>query len=54
MEAAPTQDVVSQVPPGLTRFLTHGRENLLEYLVFSAWLKFMGASQYIPAITVGG
>lgn len=53
MEAATTPDVPT-MPAGMTRFLTHGRENFLEYLVFSAWLKFMGVSQYIPAVTVGG
>jgi hypothetical protein len=38
----------------VTRLLTHGRENLLQYLVFTAWLKFMGIATYIPSVTVGG
>lgn len=37
------------------RLLQHLREpgNLLNYLALSAWIKFMGAAQYIPTITVG-
>lgn len=27
--------------------------NLMTYLVFSAWLKFMGVAQHLPSITVG-
>lgn len=27
--------------------------NLLVYLAFTAWLKFMGCANYIPTITVG-
>jgi len=35
--------------------LNHLREpqNLITYLVFTAWCKFMGISSYIPSITVG-
>lgn len=38
------------------RLLTHLRnpQNLLTYMIFTAWMKFMGVSQYIPSITVGG
>jgi len=28
-------------------------QNLVTYLVFTAWCKFMGISSYIPAITIG-
>lgn len=37
------------------RLLTHLRkpENLLVYLMVSAWAKFMGVSEYLPTITVG-
>lgn len=28
-------------------------QNLLGYLVFSAWCKFMGITQYLPSITIG-
>jgi len=35
--------------------LAHIREpkNLLTYLVFTAWCKFMGVSSLIPTITIG-
>ena len=37
------------------RLLLHMRkpENLVTYLVFSAWLKFMGVAEHLPSITVG-
>lgn len=37
------------------RLLLHLRkpENLVNYLVFSAWLKFMGVAEHIPSITIG-
>lgn len=28
-------------------------QNLLTYMIFTAWCKFMGVSQYIPTVTVG-
>lgn len=28
-------------------------QNLLTYMVFTAWCKFMGISQYVPQITIG-
>ena len=28
-------------------------QNLLTYMIFTAWLKFMGVAQHIPSITVG-
>lgn len=36
------------------RLLTHLRkpENLVTYLVFSAWMKFMGVAAHMPSITV--
>lgn len=36
-------------------FLNHLRNphNLITYMIFTAWCKFMGVSQYIPTITVG-
>ena len=35
--------------------LNHLKEpqNLITYLLFTAWCKFMGISSYIPSITVG-
>ena len=37
------------------RLLLHLRkpENLVTYLVFSAWMKFMGIAEHIPSITIG-
>jgi hypothetical protein len=28
-------------------------ENLVTYLVFTAWMKFMGVAEHVPTITVG-
>ena len=35
--------------------MTHLRnpQNLLTYMIFTAWMKFMGVAQHIPSITVG-
>ena len=40
----------------LARLLIHMRspQNLMTYFVATAWMKFMGISQYIPTITIGG
>ncbi len=37
------------------RLLTHLKEpqNLLIYLAFSAWLKFMGLASYMPSVVIG-
>lgn len=37
------------------RLLQHFQnpQNLLSYMVFTAWCKFMGISTYIPSITIG-
>lgn len=37
------------------RLLLHMRkpENLVTYLVFTAWMKFMGIAEHVPTITVG-
>ena len=49
----------SEALPGkaihLGSFLNHLRnpQNLLTYMIFTAWCKFMGVSQYIPTVTVG-
>lgn len=50
----PTDDVLpSSVWFG--RLLLHMRkpENLVTYLVFTAWMKFMGVAEHVPTITVG-
>ena len=55
-------EVLPHDAPGLetsvlwtARLLSHVRkpENLIAYLLVSAWAKFMGISEYIPTITVG-
>jgi len=28
-------------------------QNLLTYMIFTAWMKFMGVASHIPSITVG-
>lgn len=28
-------------------------QNLLTYMIFTAWCKFMGIAQHIPSVTVG-
>lgn len=37
------------------RLLMHMRkpENLVVYLVFTAWMKFMGVAEQLPSITIG-
>lgn len=37
------------------RLLTHMRDpqNLIGWLLLTAWMKFMGVSEYIPSITIG-
>jgi len=37
------------------QIMTHLRnpQNLLTYLMFSAWLKFMGFAAHIPSVSVG-
>lgn len=47
-------DTASQVL-WTARLLTHMRkpENLITYLILTAWMKFMGVASHIPTITVG-
>ena len=37
------------------RLLMHMRkpENLVVYLLFTAWMKFMGVAEQLPSITIG-
>ena len=39
----------------LSRFLSHIKDpqNLLNYMIFTAYCKFMGISSYLPSITIG-
>lgn len=40
----------------LAKVLTHLRQpqNLLNYMILTAYMKFMGIGEYIPTITFGG
>ena len=53
--ASPTADGVLPQALWIGRLLTHMRkpENLVTYLVFTAWMKFMGVASYAPSITIG-
>lgn len=46
----------AEVKSGLTaaQIATHLRnpQNLLTYMIFTAWMKFMGVAQHIPSISV--
>lgn len=52
-----TTSEVGAVTPGagLAKLFCHLREpsNLLNYMILSAWLKFMGAAAYLPSVTIG-
>lgn len=39
----------------VSRLLTHLKDpqNLVGYLIFTAWMKFMGIAEHIPSITIG-
>jgi len=58
MSTTGSQDssVEQVMPVNLTvaRLLCHLRkqENILAYLVFTAWMKFMGVAEHIPTITL--
>jgi len=45
------------VKTGITaaQIMSHLRnpQNLLTYMIFSAWLKFMGIASHIPSVSVG-
>lgn len=52
-------EVDETVTPGSTttmlKLACHLREpqNIINYLVLSAWLKYMEMTQYLPSITIG-
>ena len=48
VEAAKTGITLAQISAHLKN-----PQNLLTYMIFSAWMKFMGVAQHIPSITVG-
>jgi hypothetical protein len=41
--------------PGIAQVLCHLRNpgNLLNYMILSAWLKFMGIAAHIPSVSIG-
>jgi hypothetical protein len=50
----PTDDVLpSSVWFGRILFHLRKPENLVTYLVFTAWMKFMGVAEHVPTVTVG-
>lgn len=55
-ESLDSSSVAEVLPSALWtgRLLMHLRkpENLVTYLVFSAWMKFMGIAAHMPSITV--
>jgi len=46
---------VSAPGPGIAQVLCHLRNpgNLLNYMILSAWLKFMGIASHIPTVSIG-
>ena len=48
---------VGAVTPGtgLAKIGMHIREpgNILNYMILSAWLKFMGVAELLPSVTIG-
>ena len=41
--------------PSLANLIVHIRnpQNMLNYMILSAWLKFMGIAQHIPSVSIG-
>lgn len=54
-ESLPTSEFTTSQLMWTARLLTHVRkpENLITYLIFTAWMKFMGAAEYLPSVTIG-
>ena len=49
------EEIVASETARFVAVMTHLRnpQNLLTYMIFTAWMKFMGVAQHIPSITVG-
>jgi len=49
------EEIVASEAAKFATVMTHLRnpQNLLTYMIFTAWMKFMGIAQHIPSITVG-
>jgi hypothetical protein len=41
--------------PSLANIICHLRnpQNMLNYMILSAWLKFMGVAQHLPTVSIG-
>ena len=51
-----TESAMATTPsPSWAHLLTHIRnpQNMLNYMILSAWLKFMGIAQHIPSVSIG-
>jgi O-acetyl-ADP-ribose deacetylase (regulator of RNase III) len=50
-----TEEIACTEVVGWARVLQHAKEpqNLIVYLVLTAWMKFMGVAEHIPSITIG-
>ena len=48
------EEIVTE-PVKFAAIMKHLRDpqNLLTYMIFTAWMKFMGIAQHIPSVTVG-
>jgi hypothetical protein len=55
MEITSEVGAASTPSPGLAQILCHLRNpgNLLNYMILSAWLKFMGVAQHLPTVSIG-
>jgi hypothetical protein len=55
MDIASEVGALSTPSPGLAQALAHIRnpQNMLNYMILSAWLKFMGVAQHIPTVSIG-
>ena len=51
------EETATKVAAGIqiSSLLNHLRnpQNLLTYMIFTAWCKFMGVAQYIPTVSIG-
>jgi len=55
MDIASEVGATSTPSPGLAQAIAHLRnpQNMLNYMILTAWLKFMGVAQHIPTVTFG-
>jgi hypothetical protein len=55
MDIASDVGVTSTSGPSIAQVFSHIRnpQNMLNYMILTAWLKFMGVAQHIPTVTIG-